>query len=72
MLDIRFIREHPEVVRKDLQKRNEKEKLEWLEDLLKSDVEHRRLLQENQRQRQRRNEPSKAGWKNEVRFGWGN
>ena len=48
MLDIRFIRENPEVVRKDLEKRNEKEKLEWLEDLLKSDVEYRKSLQENQ------------------------
>jgi len=56
MLDIKFIREHPEVVKKDLEKRNEKERLEWLEDLLKSDAEYRRLLQENQRLRQRRNE----------------
>jgi len=56
MLDIKFIREHPDIVRKDLQKRNEKEKLEWLEDLLKKDAEYRQLLQENQRLRQRRNE----------------
>jgi len=56
MLDIKFIREHPEVVRKDLEKRNEKEKIEWLEDLLKSDGEYRKLLQENQKLRQRRNE----------------
>ena len=56
MLDIKFIREHPEAVRKDLHKRNEKEKLEWLDDLLKSDAEHRKLLQENQKLRQRRNE----------------
>ena len=56
MLDIKFIRENPEVVRKDLEKRNEKEKLEWLDDLLKSDVEYRKLLQENQMLRQRRNE----------------
>ena len=56
MLDIRFIRENPEIVRKDLEKRNEKEKLEWLEDLLKSDVEYRKLLQENQELRRRKNE----------------
>ncbi len=56
MLDIKFIRENPDIVRKDLEKRNEKEKLEWLEDLLKSDAEYRKLLQENQRLRQRRNE----------------
>ena len=56
MLDIKFIRENPEVVRKDLEKRNEKEKLEWLDDLLRSDVEYRKLLRENQKLRQRRNE----------------
>jgi seryl-tRNA synthetase len=56
MLDIKFIREHPEIVRKDLEKRNEKEKIVWLDDLLKSDIEYRKLLQENQKLRQRRNE----------------
>ena len=56
MLDIKFIRENPEAVKKDLQKRNEKEKLEWLDDLLKSDVEYRKMLQDNQKLRQRRNE----------------
>ncbi|MDP3765035.1 MAG: serine--tRNA ligase [Nanoarchaeota archaeon] len=56
MLDIKFIRENPEIVRKDLEKRNEKEKIEWLEDLLKSDMEYRKLLQDNQKLRQRRNE----------------
>ena len=47
MLDIKFIRENPNIVKKDLEKRNEKEKLEWLDDLLKNDVEYRKLLQEN-------------------------
>src|SRR3989344_1008053 len=56
MLDIKFIRESPEIVRKDLQKRNDKEKLDWLDDLLKSDVDYRKSLQENQLLRQRRNE----------------
>ena len=56
MLDIKFIRENPGIIRRDLEKRNEKEKLEWLEDLLKSDIEYRKLLQENQKLRQRRNE----------------
>ena len=56
MLDIKFIREHPKIVKKDLQKRNDKEKLEWVDDLLKIDVEYRKLLQDNQKLRQRRNE----------------
>ncbi len=55
MLDIKFVREHPEVVRKNLQKRNDKEKLEWIDDLLKKDVEYRKSLQENQQMRQGRN-----------------
>ena len=56
MLDIKFIREHPDIARKDLEKRNEKEKIEWLDDLLKCDAEYRKLLQDNQKLRQRRNE----------------
>lgn len=56
MLDIKFVRENPEIVKKDLEKRNDKGKLEWVGDLLKSDVEYRKLLQKNQLFRQRRNE----------------
>ena len=56
MLDIKFVREHPDIVRKDLEKRNEKEKLEWIEDLLKIDGGRKKLLQDNQKLRQRRNE----------------
>ncbi|MAG91325.1 serine--tRNA ligase [Candidatus Woesearchaeota archaeon] len=56
MLDIKFIRENPKVIKKDLEKRHEKEKLKWVDDLLKKDVEYRKLLQDNQKLRQRRNE----------------
>ena len=56
MLDIKFIRENPEAVRKDLQKRNDKDKLALVDDLLDSDSQYRKLLQENQKLRQRRNE----------------
>ena len=56
MLDIKFIRENPEIVRKDLQKRNDKDKLALVDDLLDSDSQYRKLLQENQKLRQRRNE----------------
>ena len=55
MLEIKFIRENPDIVRKDLEKRNEREKLEWLDDLLKSEADYRKLLQRNQFLRQRRN-----------------
>src|SRR3989344_2135106 len=55
MLDVRFIREHPDAVKKDLQKRNDKEKLEWVDNLLENDREYRKLLQENQALRQGKN-----------------
>ena len=55
MLDIKFVRENPDIVKKDLQKRNDKEKLEWADDLLDKDSEYRRLLQDNQKIRQGRN-----------------
>ena len=37
MLDIKFVRENPEAVKKDLQKRNDREKLEWIDYLLHKD-----------------------------------
>src|SRR3989344_8978402 len=55
MLDIKFIRNNPDVVKKDLQKRNDLEKIDWLNDLLKKDGEYRELLQENQQLRAKRN-----------------
>jgi len=55
MLDIRFIREHPDIVKKDLEKRQDKEKIKWVDDLLVKDKEYRELLQKNQELRHRRN-----------------
>jgi seryl-tRNA synthetase len=46
MLDIKLIREHPEIVRKDLKKRGEPEKIEMLNNLIEHDTEWRRLLTE--------------------------
>ena len=56
MLDIKFIRENPDAVRKSLGKRHDREKLEWLEELIKKDVEYRKQLQHNQELRKKRNE----------------
>ena len=39
MLDIKFIRENPGLVKKNLKKRNDAEKLKWLDDLLKKNDE---------------------------------
>ncbi|MCK4476952.1 serine--tRNA ligase [Candidatus Bathyarchaeota archaeon] len=44
MLDIKLIREHPEIVRQNLKKRHDAEKLQMLEDLIKHDREWRHLL----------------------------
>jgi seryl-tRNA synthetase len=55
MLDIRFVRSNPEIVRADLEKRNDTEKLAWVDDLLKKDVRSRELKIETDALRQRRN-----------------
>jgi len=44
MLDIKLIREHPEVVRNSLEKRGDAEKLRMLDDLIRFDREWRELL----------------------------
>ena len=55
MLDIKFVRENPDAVREDLRKRNDQEKLSWVDDMLEKDKEYRRLLQESEELRHRRN-----------------
>jgi len=55
MLDIRFIREHPEIVKADLRKRNDPEKIGWVDDLLAKDARSRELKIETDTFRQRRN-----------------
>jgi len=55
MLDINLIRSNPDVVRKDLQKRADSEKAEWLERLIEKDKQWRALMQEIDVLRQKRN-----------------
>jgi seryl-tRNA synthetase len=55
MLDIRFVRSSPEVIRADLKKRNDTDKLTWVDDLLKKDARSRELKMETDVLRQRRN-----------------
>lgn len=55
MLDIRLIREHPEVVRANLQKRDDEEKLKMLEELLILDEKWRGLTTQINELRRRRN-----------------
>lgn len=55
MLDIRFIRAHPEIIKADLQKRNDPEKIAWIDDLLTKDARSRELKVSTDQLRQRRN-----------------
>lgn len=55
MLDIKFIREHPDAVRNDLKKRKDSEKLNWFEDLVTKDTEYREMLVEAEGLRKKRN-----------------
>jgi seryl-tRNA synthetase len=55
MLDIRFVRASPEVVKADLGKRNDPEKIAWVDELLLKDARSRELKVETDRLRQRRN-----------------
>ena len=55
MLDIKLIREKPEMIRKDLKKRRDAEKLSWLEDLIQKDKEYLQTLQKAEELRARRN-----------------
>lgn len=55
MLDLRFVRSSPDMVRADLKKRNDTEKLAWLDDLQKKDIRSRELKIETDILRQRRN-----------------
>ena len=54
MLDIKLIREQPEVVRENLKKRRATEKLKMLEELIEYDKEWRRLLTEANKLRHKR------------------
>jgi seryl-tRNA synthetase len=58
MLDIRLIRENPTIIEKDLIKRNAKERIKILKDLIADDKKWRELLADGNKLRQRRNEIS--------------
>ena len=55
MLDIRFVREHPEIIKKDLEKRGDKEKLKLLDEALTKDKAYRELLYKAQELKHKRN-----------------
>lgn len=55
MLDIRFVRASPDSVKADLRKRNDLEKIPWVDDLLAKDARSRELKVTTDQLRQRRN-----------------
>nr|WP_319539406.1 serine--tRNA ligase [uncultured Methanospirillum sp.] len=55
MLDIRFVRASPEIVKADLVKRNDSVKIAWIDELLAKDARNRELIGLNNKLRQRRN-----------------
>ena len=55
MLDIKLVREKPQLIRKDLRKRGEKEELALLESLIKNDKEWRSGLKRLEELRRKRN-----------------
>ena len=56
MLDIRFVRANPDIVKADLAKRNDTEKIAWVDDLLAKDAKSRELKVAADTLRKRRNE----------------
>lgn len=59
MLDIKLFRDNPDIVKKDLKRRKDKEKLKWVDEVIKLDKEVRELQYSNQELRHKRNAISK-------------
>ncbi|HKM41888.1 MAG TPA: serine--tRNA ligase [Methanocorpusculum sp.] len=59
MLDIKFVRAHPDVVLADLKKRQDAEKLPWVDIVLEQDRIFRELTMKNNELRARRNQIAK-------------
>lgn len=59
MIDIKLIRENPDLVKENIKKKFQDEKIKLVDEFLKKDEERRKLMNEAQKLRQRRNEVSK-------------
>ncbi len=55
MLDIKFVQENPSVVKKDLEKRGDKEKAAWVDEVVKKQAQWKELKEENDKLRNKRN-----------------
>ena len=59
MLDIRFVRENPEIVKENIKKKFQEAKLPLVDQVIELDAENRRTIQEAQDLRTARNAKSK-------------
>lgn len=55
VLDIKLVRSSPDIIKADLAKRNDLEKIAWIDDLLNKDARNRELIGQNNEIRRRRN-----------------
>ncbi len=55
MLDLKFINENPELVKKDLEKRGEDEKILWIDKIIEYDLQRRGIIQKVDNLRHKRN-----------------
>ena len=55
MLDIKLVRENPELIRDTLRKRNEKDKMKLLDEIIHNDKKYREMLQKAEKLKQQRN-----------------
>jgi len=55
MLDIKYVRENPDIIKKDLEKRNQIEKIRWVDELIGYEKTYRERLQEIEVLRHKRN-----------------
>jgi len=59
MLDIKLIRKNPDIVRKDLEKRKDTERMAYLDKIIQLDAQYLELLQQVEKLRSKRNELSR-------------
>lgn len=55
MINIKFIRENPDLIKKNLEKRNQNEKAEWVDKIITNDTRWRNLKQKADKLRNKRN-----------------
>ena len=55
MLDIRFVREYPDIIKKDLEKRKQPGRKKEVDQVLKLDEDYRKLLYQEEQLRHQRN-----------------